>query len=327
MTTFGDQVKQFGGVPVSGPFILQTGKAFFVKPVSGNDGNTGLSLTAPLKTLRQALTNAVANRGDIVYLVAEGNASAATTDYQTTTLTWNKDGVHLIGINAGPLIGQRSRIAQDSTVKTLDNLFVLSANGCLIANIGVFQGVATSTATSPVAMTITGDRNHIVNCQFSGIGDTSMDVAGARSLVVAIGSENTIENCYIGLDTVLRATAAAEVEMTGAVTRNIFRNCIFSTYTSSANFLTIKVPATLDRFLLLDDCIFMASRNITSAVAPNAVLGGSLSSVNGVILLRNPLVTGIANVTAADEARVQVLGLNGLATGHLIGITQGVDVT
>ncbi len=41
--------------------------------------------------------------------------------------------------------------------------------------------------------------------------------------------------------------------------------------------------------------------------------------------MKNPYVYGFAQIVTADNAYVQVLGLNGLATGHLIGIAQGVD--
>lgn len=325
MSTFGDMVYQFGGVPVGGPFILQTGNAIFVRPSTGLDGNDGKSPSSAVKTLSKALDKATANNGDVVYLIAESNTAASTTDYQSSTLTWNKDGVHLIGINDASQLGQRSRIAQLSTATTVENLVVVSANNCLIANLEIYQGVASSTATSPVALTISGQRNHILNCQISGNGDTggSTDTAGARSLVIS-GSENLIEKCYIGLDTVIRTTQAAEIGLTGSPTRNILRECMISTYTSTTAFLPITVAAGMDRFTLFDNCIFYCAANITSAAAPAAVFGGSLSSINGVILLKNPM-TNCTQYAAADASRVQALGLDGTATGHLIGITQGID--
>lgn len=326
LTNYPRGVSSFG-VPVlpSGGF---TGKHFWVKPVSGSDARDGLSPDNAFKTLAKAKAAATANKNDVVFLVAEGNSASATTDYQSTGLDWNKDGVHLIGINAAPSIGQRSRIAQLSTVVTIENLFTVSANNCLIMNIEVFHGVDGSTATAPVAVTVSGQRNRIVNCQFSGIGDgtstNSMDVSGARSLVLSAASENLFVDCYIGLDTLIRATAAAEVELTGACTRNKFLNCHFRTYSSNANMLLIKVAAAMDRFTIFDDCMFTAAQNISSATTITAVFDAN--SINGEIFVRNPFVSGFTNITAADASRVKVLGLNGLATGHLIGLSQGVDV-
>ncbi len=323
-TNFPNGITSFG-VPIFGtPFPTQ-GNVYFVKPVNGSDAYAGTSPQRAFKTLAFALSQATAGQNDIIYLYAESNTASLTTDYQSATLTWNKDLVHLIGVNASPQIGQRSRIAQTSTVKTIENLFVVSANDCIIANIEVFQGVASSTATSPVAVTISGQRNHIINCQFSGNGDTggSTDTAGARSLVLS-GSENLFENCYIGLDTVIRTTQTAEVALSGSPTRNIFKNSIISTYTSTTAFLPITVAATMDRFTFFDDCKFICAANITSAAAPAAVFGGSTASINGVIHLNRPY-TNCTQYTAADSTRVIALGNIGTATSHLVGIAQGID--
>lgn len=325
MTTVSDGLFQWGGVPVGSGYVAEVGKAWFVKPSTGNDGNSGSSPNAALKTLATALSKATANKDEVVYLIAESNTAGSTTDYQAATLDWNKDGVHLVGVGASPMIGSRARIGQLSTVKTIDTLFKLSANNCYIANLEIFQGVATSTATTPVAMQVTGQRNKIANCQISGIGDTSMDVAGARSLLLTAAAENEIVHCYIGLDTVIRATAAAEVELAGAATRNRFSDCHFESYTSNASMLMVTIAAAMDRFTIFKDCIFNNVLNISSATAMTAALSGA--AINGVVLIKDSMFAGFTNITAADNSRVQVLGLNGLATGHLISIAQGVDVT
>ncbi|MCR4287103.1 MAG: hypothetical protein NUW09_03715, partial [Deltaproteobacteria bacterium] len=214
LTAFPNGVSSFGMpvLPLNG-FATQ-GKAIFVKPSTGSDG-VSVKSNSPqraFKTLAKALSVADADKNDIVFLIAESNSASGTTDYQSTALDWNKDGVHLIGVNAGSMIGQRSRIAQTSTVLTIEDLFTVSADGCMIANIEVFQGVASSSATSPRAMVVSGMRNRIINCQISGDGDTggSMDTAGARSLAVT-GAENTFQHCYIGLNTVIRATQTTEL--------------------------------------------------------------------------------------------------------------------
>jgi hypothetical protein len=310
---------------IGSPFPTQ-GKVFHVKPSSGLDGNDGLSPERAFKTLAKALSKATADKNDVVLFYAEDNSASGTTDYQSTALDWNKDLVHLIGVNSGAMIGQRSRIAQLSTVKTIENLFTVSASGCIIANLEVFQGVATSTATSPVAFTLSGQRNHVINCQFSGNGDTggSMDNAGARSMILS-GSENTIEKCYIGLDTVIRATQAAEIGLTGTPTRNIFKDCTINSYTSATGFLGCTVIAGMDRFTMFENCKFLCSENITSAVQPDAVFGGGIATINGVIHLVNPY-TNYTQYAGADAPRVKALGKDGTATGNLIGVAQAIDV-
>src|SRR3990172_5208195 len=113
MTMFGDQVYQYGGMPVNG--FMTTGKVWFVKPSTGSDGNTGKTPAKALKTLAKAQSLATADKGDVVYMVAESNTAASTTDYQSSVLAWAKDGVHLIGLDSNPFLGQRARISNLST--------------------------------------------------------------------------------------------------------------------------------------------------------------------------------------------------------------------
>lgn len=321
MTTFADGVYQYGGVPVGGMF--SPGNAFFVRPSTGSDGNSGKKPSRAFKTLAKALSMATANKGDVVYLIAESNTASATTDYQSTVLDWNKDGVHLIGIGAQPFIGQRSRISNLSTATAIvDGLFIVSADNCIIQGIEVFHGQGGTNPTgASIAMVVSGQRNHIMRCQISGIGHSELDDATSRSLKVS-GSENTFEDCYIGLDTIIRGTAAAEVEIADSVARTIFRRCIINSYTSAAGFLAVKYSAP-DRFVMFDDCKIVAINNITSAVAPNAALSAG-TSVNGQIMLHNTGVYGYANVTAADDARTLVMG----PAGGLVdmGLASAVDI-
>lgn len=297
------------------------GNVFFVKPRTGSDSYDGKTPATAVKTLRQALSLATANQNDVVYFMAEGNSSANTTDYQSSALDWNKDGVHLIGVDASPLIGQRARIAQTSTVKTIEDLFTVSANNCLIKNIAVYHGVASGTQTAGRAMVVSGQRNRVENCQISGIGDTSFDDAGARSLAVT-GSENTFKDCYIGLDTTIRGTAVAEVTV-GDVARTVFDGCFFNTYTSLSTFKMVTYSAP-DRFVLFKNCIFNAVQNITSAVAPTGALAAA-TSVNGQIMLVNSPVFGFADVATADDSKILVYGSDN-ATLVGLGLAGTVDV-
>lgn len=303
--------------------IITQGRVFFVAPRTGFNGNDGLSPAAAFKTLAWAHAKCIANQNDVVMLLAESNTASSTTDRQSATLTWSKDLTHLIGVNSGAFLGQRSRIGVLSTATAFANLFTLSGNGCLIKGIEFFQGqMGTNPSAASTCVTVSGDRNRIVNCQISGIGHSELDDAGSNSLTVS-GSENTFDGCYIGLDTIIRATSVTEVILSGTPTRNIFRDCHFNTYTSGSTFKMITVPTGADRFVKFLDCEFTAIQNITSAVAPTGVIG--ITTMNGQVLVRNPFVYGFAQLVTADNAYVQVLGFNGVATGHLVGIAQGVD--
>ena len=318
ITSFGVPVLPLGGMATQG-------NVWFVKPYSGSDGNSGKSPARAFKTLAQALSAATASQNDIVYLISESNTAASTFDYLSAALDWNKDMVHLIGVNAGPRIGSRAGLRNTTTVLTIEDLFTVSADNCLIANISIFQGDCTSsTATSPRAMVVSGERNMIVNCQISGNGSTddSMDNAGARSLAVT-GAENTFSNCYIGLDTVLRSTQTTEIYLTTGA-RNIFENCIINSYTSLSTFKAVTVGAS-DRFVLFKDCIMNAVQNITSAVAPTGAIDSG--SVNGSVLVMGGGVFGYADVTTADDTKTLVLTHPAVAANIIdMGVAKGTDV-
>lgn len=319
-----DSARQVLAAFGSAQFPATQGRIIFVKPRTGNDGASGATAQKAVKTLAQALSLATANQNDIVALMAESNTASSTTDYQLTQLDWNKDGVHLIGINAGPLLGQRSRISQDAAAVALASMFKLSANNCLLANLEFFQGTPASGTTS-ICLEVSGQRNVIRNCQISGMGDLTAvaDVSGSRSLKLS-GSENLFDHCYIGLDTAIRATMTTEVEISAGA-RNTFERCHFETYTSLSTFKMVSIATGCDRFVKFVDCDFVAVQNITSAVAPTGLIG--ITTMNGQVVVRNPYLYGFAQYVTADNAYVQVLGFNGLATGHLVGIAQGVDAT
>lgn len=302
------------------------GRSIFVKPYSGSDANDGFSPAKAKKTLKGALAIATADNQDVVYMIAESNTAANTTDYLTSALDWNKDGVHIIGVNCGGMIGSRSRVAELSTVKTIEDLFTLSADNCLVANLEIYQGVASSTATAARAMVVSGMRNRIVNCQISGNGDAagSTDDAGARSLAVT-GSENLFQKCYIGLDTVIRATQICEVEIAASVARTIFEDCVINSYTSLSTFKAIKATS-LDRFVILQNCMLMAVQNVASAVAPTGAILNT--TPNGTINIMGGGVFGYADISTLDDAKILVLahaGIPGSAGANLVGIAQGVD--
>lgn len=320
MTNFPHGVRSFG-VPVMGK--MTQGNSWFVRPRLGSDAYDGKSPAKAFATLAKALSVATANQNDVVYMFAEGNTAANTTDYQSAALDWNKDGVHLIGVGSGSMIGQRSRIAELSTVKTIEDLFTVSANNCYIANLEVFQGVASSTATAARAMVVSGMRNHIENCQISGNGDTggSTDDAGARSLAVS-GAENLFSHCYIGLDTVVRATQATEIAITGK--RNIFEDCIVESWTSLSTFKAITATS-VDRFVVLKNCILSAVQNITSAVAPTGAIANT--TPNGNMIILGGGVFGYADVTTSDDTKTLMLTYSGLSTNVVDqGVAKGTDV-
>jgi hypothetical protein len=300
MTTFGDMVFQMGGVPVNPgiPFGIASRPIFVAPHRSGSengasDGNDGKTPKRSVKTLSKALSLAREDKNDVVFQIASGNSAAETTDDLSTALDWNKDGVHLIGINAGSFMGQRSRIAQLSTVLTIDSLFTVSASNCFISNIHIFQGVGSSTATTPIALEVTGERNRFHNCHIAGIGDDSMDVAAAKTLYLNGAAETIFDKCVIGLDTVTRGTATSEMLCANAVTRVKFVDCLFPTFAAASGFTFLDTSAAgaLDRFLWFKNCLFHNAVESTATEMTEAFDTGA--SQGGTIVIDNCGLVGV----------------------------------
>lgn len=252
------------GVPVmpylggSLPFV--PGNIWHVRPRTGSDVNSsGRRPDSAFKTLRQALSAAVANQNDVILFYGEGNASAYCTDYQNATLNWNKDLVHLIGVNSGVTMSPRSRISLVSTYDTASNLFTLSANGCLIRGIQFFEGVAGTNPTG--AVKVTGTRNRFENCHFAGVGNAANDIAGAYSLKLDGAEENEFFNCTIGLQTMAAGAALnADLLFDSAAKNNKFENCLFLRQVSHAsNHVLVEVAdATgIDGLIEFLNCKFL----------------------------------------------------------------------
>jgi hypothetical protein len=321
MSTVSDQLRQWGGASVSGP--LSHAQAYFVRPGTGSDGNSGKKPNQAVATWSKAQSLVTADSGSVIYVISEDNSASGTTDYLSAALTLSKDGIKWQGDNAGGLYGQRSRLAQLSTVKDIENLLTISGNNCLFSNLHVLHGVASSTATSPIAVTVSGDRNHFYRCHFAGMGDTAgdMDTAGARHLKLT-GDENFFEECVIGIDTVSTSTAAYGVEFSGGATRNIFKNCIFPMYSGDNGSRFIGQAASgIDRFNIFEDCLFYNAVNSGATIiteAFNIAAGGS--PAGGFILKGNCLIVGATEWDAGDEGNLWIAAPTGAVA------TQGIAV-
>lgn len=287
--------------------IVTQGRQIWVKPRTGNAFGDGLTAQSAVRTLAQALAIATPGQNDVVLLCAESNTASQTSDYQSTTLNWNKDLVHLIGINDGPMFGQRSRVAFLSTYDTASNLITVSANGCLIAGIEFYAGVAGTNPTG--CMKVTGQRNHFVNCQIAGMGNTANDIAGAYSLLIDAGAENLFERCVIGQDTTtLGANVNSVMYFATGATRNYFRGCLFPLYTAHAtNTQFLRAPAgSMDRSQYFENCTFdNAIDSGSTALTQAMTVAASGSPAGGLRFIGNTVVFGATDVNATDAGNVR----------------------
>ena len=278
----------------------------YVKPYSGLDGNRGDSPIRARKSISSALTLVQANTNSRIIFMAEydpGVTPSLTTDYYAKTLAYNVNNTHLIGVNSGGLYSKGSRIAIKSgvTVGTpVSPLVTMSANSCYWENINVFSGL-NGTTNGVGAIDITGSNNWFHRCSFQGIANsTNAGQSGGYSLKLS-GSENLFTDCVIGLDTIARTSTQSELIFATAAgvaaTRNVFRNCIFKTYTTTGNNFFLSAGAgVLDRDTLFQECMFV---NCPTGVSSGATLTQAFSlnsAPGGMIVLDACAFVGVTNV-------------------------------
>lgn len=339
MTAFGDQLYQYGGMPVLPGVPAFTGKAYFVDPAHGSDGNSGRKPSEALATLYAAHSLCTDGNNDVVFLISAPIAGATSTgtarlstaiaktvdsSATTGTLTWNKNATHLVGITTPGLYG-RARIAPPTgtyTEATFNALpfVVTSGQGGFFANIDIYHGFSTG-ADGQIALTDSGARNNFYNCAILGMNDAaSAQGTSSRSLKLTGGGESTFTNCVIGGDTTARTVANASLELAGGTPRNSFRNCLFPFWGSAAGVLGILGTGNgcMDRWALFDRCWFI--NNVKSTSTQMTVCASfTTASPGGMLVFANCNSVGMTKWGDTNAlANSYVSGVGGAATDGLM---------
>lgn len=298
VTSFGAVVGGGGVIPAGG---LGDGKAYWVDPANGSDGNTGLSPSQPLNTLSAAHSKMTANQNDTAYVIGNSSASSGNVVSESATLVWSKNLCHIVGVNSFNRISQRVSIRP--VTNDFTPLVTVSASGCVFANFHIFDS---GTSTSQITWNETGQRNSHFNLHIFGMGDTTAaGGAGSRSiLITGSGGEHFWQGCVLGGDTIARSDANATVEFTGGTTRNIFENCMFISRATAGTPVHIDADATnaIDRFVLFKGCTFHNHGTALTEVM------NIHATVNGSFILQSSWSVGATDWEAASSGNVFLTG-------------------
>lgn len=259
------------------------GNIFHVRPYGGSDVNAdGKSPARAFKTLANALAHCVSGQNDVVFFHSEGNSMYRCTDFIGSTLAWNKDAVHLIGVNSGVSSSPRCRISRASTVTPTngDPMFNLTGNGCLIRGMQFWGGDNAHGGASKLAgVRVSGRLNRFENCHLNGFGDASYDVDGNYSLNLVGAIQNEFVDCVIGTYTVGQGAATggnSEILYTavGAGTSshgNLFRRCRVWMHATHATYHIFIIIPTIGiaggGIETYEDCKFINSGTSLSSYA------------------------------------------------------------
>jgi len=275
------------GMPVQ---FATTGQAFFLDPQNGSDSNDGKSPASAKKTLAAAYALLTANTNDVLYFIGGPTAAAL-----TAALTWSKNYTHLIGLSANlPGVGQRCRVTGSASAD-LTVLLTISASGCIFRNLQFFNGADADVDSG--AVTVSGSRNEFTNCFIAGMGHATPGArAGSYSLTVS-GSENVFIDSSIGLETITRAAANADLVLTSAALRNKFVNCEIISMSDTAGHFAVAVAANSSR-TVFQDCLFF-NFSVNHATALTDAISTPAAGVTWYVILRGNCqfvgFTGIAS--------------------------------
>ena len=276
LTVSGVPTMGTGGLP---PF---TGQWIFVNEATGSDGNPGTA-SQPLATLAQAQVKAVAGQNDVVLFSG--------TIYQTSSLLWAKNQVHLIGLCDPIKRGKRARISVSGSTP-FSYLVDVSASGCWFSNFGTFYGFSTVGATTPICWRDTGGRNSYDNVEILGFGDATVSTGTAnqttaRALLFNNNTgESTFRNCVFGVDTVQRNATNYTIEIAGGAPRITFQDCDFESDLGSSGTASSHVligVGGIDRYCKFKGCTLI-SDTLSSGSAMAQGFNVS-ASAGGVVML------------------------------------------
>jgi len=245
---FSGMLHHLGGVPVGlGIPFGPDSRYFFVDPDNGNDDNNGTERIRAKASLAAAYALTRADKHDTVFFIGGDNA-----DVPTAALDWANDFTHLIGLSGNiPGSGQRCRV-EAQAANDVVNVVDFSCKGSVIRNMQ-FTNLSNADVDSGAGI-VSGGRNAFHNVFFAGMGHaTPAARAGSYSLTLT-GSENFFERCTIGLDTIVRAAANAELVVAGGA-RNRFWDCDITSQSSTAGKFAVQV-SDMDRWLEFKNVLF-----------------------------------------------------------------------
>jgi hypothetical protein len=296
MTTVGDQLKQFGGVPVdSGGINNWPGywgtNVWFVDGDDGYNGNSGTSPTAAYSTVSNAISSASA--GDTIYVkprVPTSDASDPEVYAEELTIPYGKNSMSIIGTRRGHdnFYGPKLKLGTADAVVdvyapafTIENFTIhrrssntkavylrgITGYGSMAGSVGSHISNCMIRYGSPHGIYIEwGYHSNVNNCTFWG-NDIGCYITGQSVPQRGMGVHGC--NFYGANGTV---AAGPDIRILGASTELTIDRCLFDAVPTSTTY--IVATGTVDG--KITDCHFAAgTTDINAAAAAGEIQVGS----------------------------------------------------
>lgn len=287
--------------------LPSVGNIWYVDPGKSVSGG-GTSRADAVKTVAEAYALAVADNDDVV-LITPSSSTGRTSE--AVAINWAKRRTHLIGSTAPLSSDSRAGMSFGSAV--VSPCLTISNRSCIFKNLTISQFNDVN-----VLVKATSGYNLYENVHFAGMGNaTTGDDTAGRCFVLSGSDENTFNNCYFGLDTVIRTAANFSLEFEGSKnnSNNVFNSCIFTMIADADAPRHITVgDSGLNRFALFNNCMFIDNSDVTSGTLQGDVIdGGVAGDQGGVVILKDcgmVATTGWSN----EVTGVRILGASSNAT-------------
>ena len=284
MSTFGDQVFQYGGQPIGGALGASPfGNAYFVDYRNGSTSYDGKTPKTAKKTFAQAYALVTSNNNDVIYI--DGDSGVVET--AMTTITKNRFAV--IGVNGlNGHMGQGARISLATTTVATD-LCAINNQGVRVTFSGIKFSNNSTKDESIYGHIEAGEYARYFNCSFYESDDIA--VTGASELLLN-GDSAMFYNCSFGSTSLETTGVHANVLVTATISGKkavecYFENCLFLGMAAATTKVFVYGANAKDvqRMLMFKDCTFINS--VEAAAVPASAVGFGAAQTDGAVILKN----------------------------------------
>lgn len=306
-----DIAVRLGLPPIRGQWV-------YVDPYYGDENNHGKLPWVAFDSVVNAEDDVSVGDG-IVVIAYPSSTTSNTTSYVAETLTWDKNGITVVGVGASNHYNQRARISASAAVYNIINI---TGMGNDFRNVSFYNGSDLSDAQlSAVKLSGGAVRNHFYNVDFKGSPATAS--AYKSDLWLSNAHENTFEYCHLGnasYDAGNNAACHIYIDGTAGNGQNLFRNCIADAQVSTGTaFGGLKSGSgtSLNGAMWFDNCRFGVWQANTGVTAMASWFIGTKPNTG---FIEQPILIGYAAADAtAGNDRVVSWSPAG-AAGGTIGV-------
>lgn len=231
MTTVGDGLFEYGGVPVGLLKELCPAKVMMLAKADTNTYSWWYPRWKRNKFFTQvskAEDACTTKQNDTILVTPESHVWYGEADVATAALTWDKQNTHMIGM--APFTkggGMRSRFGHSGSA--MANFMTVSGSNNMFANLYWMHGSATGAAADVNMITVSGHRNVFRGCHFSGPNDTTQSASANYTGFTLSGtaSHNYFKDCTFGGFNAVKRGANAQLTISSTGQGNVFEDCLF----------------------------------------------------------------------------------------------------